>query len=430
MEIRAQIPKKLLFLLEPSRYKVLYGGRDAAKSWTIARVLLMLATQKPLRILCARETQQSIRESVHQLLSEQVPMLGLEYFFEVLQYTIRGKNGSEIIFKGLGNLTTEDLKSFEALDIAWIEEAQAVRRRSWQVLIPTLRKTGSEIWVSFNPELSTDDTYQRFVVHPPPTAKVVKTSWRDNNWLSAESAQEIEYLRSSDPDAYEHVYEGATRSTVDGAIYKSEIMRAEAEGRICEVPYDASLPVRTFWDLGWSDLVCIWFAQCEAFRYRIIDYYENNFQSSDHYLQVLQQRGYTYSSVPGKPAIVWPWDASTKMLRESTEQSIRAKGFTLRIMDQGSKQGGIDAVRRMFPQFWFDAEKCGEGLARLRRYQWGPLPQTGQLKREPLHDINSHPADALRTLAMDIRMPAPKPKTGPPKIIHPPRITGPYTPFG
>src|ERR1035437_1046923 len=406
---RAQFPEKLQFLFQPKRYKVLYGGRDGVKSWSIAQALLIQGTQRPLRILCARETQQSIRESVHQLLADTVKRLGLESFYRVLEYTIKAPNGTEFIFAGLRNLTVEQIKSFESIDIAWVEEAQGVGRRSWQVLIPTIRKAGSEIWVSFNPELATDDTYTRFVVSPPPTAMVVMTSYRDNQWLSEESATEIEYLRKSDPDTFQHVYEGATRSTVEGAIYKSEIMRAESEGRICQVPYDASLPVRTFWDLGWSDLVCIWFAQSEGFKYRIIDYHEDNFQSSDHYLQVLQNKGYTYSQSMEAPAIVWPWDAATKMNRESTEQSIRAKGFTLRILDQASKAGGIDAVRRMFPLMWFDAEKCAEGLSRLRRYQWGPLPQTGQLKRDPLHDVNSHASDALRTMAVSIRT-ADKPK--------------------
>ena len=433
MQVNVEIPEKLVFLLKPNRYKILYGGRDGVKSWSIARTLLALGTQKPLRILCARETQQSIRESVHQLLSDQIKGLHLEEFYKILDFTIRGKNGTEFIFAGLRNLSVAQLKSFEGLDICWVEEAANVPRKSWQTLIPTIRKSKnlpqSEIWVSFNPELATDDTYLRFVVNPPDGAIVVKTSYRDNAWLSQESADEIEYLRRTDPDTFQHVYEGSTRSTLEGAIYKAEIMAAEGAGRICAVPYDASLPVRTFWDLGWSDLVCIWFAQRAGFQYRIIDYHEDNFQSSDHYLQVLQKKGYTYSASMEAPAITWPWDAATKMNRESTEQSIRGKGFTLRILDQSSKAGGIDAVRRIFPQLYFDAEKCADGIARLRRYQWGPLPATGQLKREPLHDINSHPADALRTMAVSIHEPAKKPKADQ-RIVQPPRLPGAYVPFG
>lgn len=418
--IQPQLPSKLKFLHEPHRYKVLYGGRDGIKSWTIARTLLLLGMERPLRILCARETQQSIRESVHQLLSEQVKRLHLEEFYRILEYTIKASSGTEFIFAGLRNLTVEQIKSFESIDIVWVEEAQGVLRKSWQVLIPTIRKPGSEIWVSFNPELATDDTYTRWVIAPPPEAIVVKTSYRDNNWLSAESAKEIEYLRKIDPDTFEHVYEGATRSTVDGAIYKAQILRAEAEGRITQVPYDANHPVQTFWDLGWSDLVCIWFVQCIGFAYRLIDYHEDHFQDIDHYLQVLQGKGYTYSQC------VLPWDASSKMMQGSIQQVMATKGFNVRILDRASVINGIDAVRRMFPQMYFDGVKCADGLAGLRRYQWGPLPATGKLQHEPLHDRASHPADALRTMAMSVEIPEVK---EPERAIRPrPHVD--YSPFG
>lgn len=428
---RAQFPTKLQCLFQPARAKVIYGGRDGVKSWSVAQALLLMGAQRPLRILCARETQQSIRESVHQLLGDTIKRLGMESIYRVMEYTIKGPGGTEFIFAGLRNLTVEQIKSFEAVDIVWVEEASGVLKRSWQVLIPTIRKPGSEIWITFNPDLATDDTYVRWVVSPPPGTVVVKTSYLDNAWLSAESRAEIEYLRKADPEAFAHIYEGATRSTLEGAVYRAEIMRAESEGRITTVPYDASLPVRTFWDLGWSDLVCIWFAQRDGFKYKLIDYYENHFQASDHYLQVLQSKGYTYSQDVGAPAIVWPWDASTKMNRESTEQSIRQKGFTLRILDQASKAGGIDAVRRIFPQLWIDAEKCSEGLAKLRRYQWGPLPNSGKLQREPLHDVNSHPADALRTMAASIRpIDTGQRSREPGQRVAPPPRPGPFAPFG
>ena len=117
-------------------------------------------------------------------------------------------------------------------------------------MIPTVRKPGSEVWVSFNPELDSDDTYKRFVVSPPPNAVVVKTSWRDNPALSEELRVEIEHLKATDPDEYEHVYEGMCRQSVTGAVYRNELLAADKEGRICRVPYDASKPVDTFWDLG------------------------------------------------------------------------------------------------------------------------------------------------------------------------------------
>jgi phage terminase large subunit len=415
-----ELPPVLFPLLKPARAKVLYGGRDGVKSWSVARLLLVLGTQRKLRILCARETQQSIRESVHQLLSDQIERLHLKEFYRVLQSTIIGVNKSEFIFVGLRNLTVQQIKSFEDIDIVWIEEAAAVTRRSWQVLIPTIRKPGSEIWVTFNPELATDDTYLRWVLRPPPNTLVIKTSYRDNVWLSAESRAEIEYLRETDPEAFEHIYEGATRSTVQGAIYKAQIMKAETEGRICRVPYDANHPVQTFWDLGWSDLVCIWFAQCVGFEYRLIDYHEDNFQDIDHYLQVLQGKGYTYSQC------VLPWDASSRMMQNSIREVMARKGFQVRILERESVTVGIDAVRRLFGQMFFDADKCADGLSGLRRYQWGPEPKSGKTSREPLHDRASHPADALRTLAMSIKVP---PKVNKPKRQYEP-VQKVYAPFG
>lgn len=420
MDVTVEIPEKLTFLLQPGRHKVAYGGREGVKSWSFARALLGLGTQKPLRILCARETQQSIRESVHQLLSEQVKRLNLEYFYEVLEYTIRGRNGTEFIFVGLRNLSVDQIKSFESIDICWVEEAQAVGKKSWQTLVPTIRKTGSEIWVSFNPDLATDDTYVRWVVAPPPGAIVVKTSYRDNAWLSAESQAEIDYLRANDPDTFEHVYEGATRSTVEGAIYKQELLRAERESRITVVPYEPSKAVDTYWDLGYADMVSIWFAQVIGFQYRVIDYYENTRQSIDHYVSELQSRGYTLGTC------VLPWDGGIKAL--GTGRSIRemlvSKGFRVRVLGQAKVVDGINAARTIFHQCWFDAEKCSDGLQHLRRYQWGPVNKAGEARREPLHDDASHAADAFRSLAMHIKVPESKVD----KIPEQPRNQA-YAPF-
>ena len=115
--VKAQFPAKLQPLFEPHPYKVLYGGRDGAKSWGVARALLILGTQKPLRILCARETMDSIRESVHQLLSDQIVNLGLEKFYNALQSEVRGANGTEFVFAGLRKQTVSSIKSYEAIDI-------------------------------------------------------------------------------------------------------------------------------------------------------------------------------------------------------------------------------------------------------------------------------------------------------------------------
>ena len=163
---RAEFPVKLQCLFEKSRYKCIYGGRGSAKSWSVARALLILGAKQVHRILCAREFQNSISQSVHKLLSDQIVELGLIGFYEITQSTIRGANGTEFSFVGLKN-NPHNIKSYEGCTIVWVEEAQAVSARSWDILIPTIRAKDSEIWITMNPELESDATFQRFILNPP-----------------------------------------------------------------------------------------------------------------------------------------------------------------------------------------------------------------------------------------------------------------------
>lgn len=213
-------------LFRPWRYKVLYGGRGAARSWSVARALLLRGAQEPIRVLCARELQKSIRDSVHRLLSDQIGLMGLPY--EVLQQEIRHKNGTLFIFEGLRHNITK-IKSIEGVDVCWVEEAERVSEASWNVLIPTIRKAGSEIWITFNPDLDTDPTYRRFVLNPPPGSWVLKVSCDDNPWLPDELKAERDYLYSVDPDAAAHVWGGNTRQATDAQILKDKWVVEEFE---------------------------------------------------------------------------------------------------------------------------------------------------------------------------------------------------------
>ena len=269
-----ELPQKLKPLFEPCRYKVLYGGRGSAKSWSVARSLLLLACQKPMRILCARETQKSIQESVHRLLKDQVELMGLQSFFDVQETKIVGKNGSDFAFAGIRQQGVTNLKSFEGVDIVWVEEAQVVTRKSWDVLIPTIRKPGSEIWITFNPELDTDETYERFVLSPPDGALVLPVNWQDNPWFPAELESERLSWLKRDPVGYETVWEGKCRPAVEGAIYAREIDALQREKRLANVPYDPLLKVHTIWDLGWNDAMSIICVQRQASEVRVIDYIE------------------------------------------------------------------------------------------------------------------------------------------------------------
>jgi phage terminase large subunit len=393
--MRIEFPEALEFLFTPARYKIAFGGRGSAKSWSFARALLTQGAAKPMQILCAREVQKSIADSVHRLLSQQIDAMGLNHFYEVQNNAIRGRNGTEITFAGLKH-NVQSLKSIEGTDVAWIEEAQTVSKASWQTLIPTIRKPGSEIWVSFNPELDTDETYTRFVRDPPPGAVVRKINHSDNPWFPDVLRDEMELLRERDHDAYLTVWEGHTRQVLDGAIYANEIRKATAEQRFTKVPYDSAKPVQTFWDLGRADMTSIWFAQQIGFEFRLIDFYQNRGHVLSHYLKVMQERPYVYGAC-------WlPHDAEHELLaaERTISQQIKDSGKTVRIVPSVRVADGINAVRTLFPRCWFDADKCADGLNALRRYRYGVNPETGQWTREPLHDDSSHAADSLRYFAL------------------------------
>jgi phage terminase large subunit len=398
-ELRVQIPEKFEFLYWPLRYKIAWGGRGSAKSTTFADALITKGLSEPLRILCARETQTSIKDSVHQLLDDRIRLRGLTDLYNVGQAEITGPNGTSFIFAGLRQ-NIGNIKSFEGIDIVWVEEAQSVSKESWDVLIPTIRKAGSEIWVSFNPELETDATYQRFVINPPPSAHVVHVTFRDNPWFYLTAlVEEMEHSKRTDPDGYHNVWEGYCRRSIEGAIYASELRAAEIENRITQVPYNPIKTVNTCWDIGYGDTNAIWCVQTIGYQYHLIDYYENRQKNLDHYLKWLQQRDYVY----GQHYL--PHDAAAPELGsgKSIEEQMREKGFEPRVVKRLRVQDAISAARTMFNVCWFDAEKCSDGLKALRHYRYGKVETGQQEKREPLHDWSSHGADAFRTFAVGIQ---------------------------
>ena len=394
-----QLPKPLEFICQPHRYKVAYGGRGGSKSWAFARALLLQAWQHPLRVLCAREFQNSIKDSVHKLLADQIKQLGLEGFYDVQLASIKGRNGSEFSFEGLRH-NVNKIKSYEGVDRCWVEEAQTVSKASWEILIPTVRKDGSEIWITFNPELENDETYERFVLHPPPSAVVRKVNWSDNPWFPQVLREEMELLKERDVDAYLNIWEGNCRSSLDGAIFANEIRAATGEGRITHVPYTAGSPVHTFWDLGFSDCTSIWFAQKIGFEYHLIDFYQNRLQKLQHYLEVLQSRHYVYGTD------YLPHDADNESLAsKSIAKTMREIGRRVVVVPRvDDKKHGIDAARTVFDRCYFDQDKCKDGLQSLRHYRYD-INEFGQWSKHPLHDEHSHAADAFQQLGQSIALP-------------------------
>jgi len=354
-----------------------------------------LAAQKQIRVLCARELQNSIADSVIALLSDQIELMGLSEFFDVQRAAIYGRNGSEFFFTGLKH-NVSSLKSFEGVDICWVEEGESVSKSSWKVLLPTIRKERSEIWVTFNPDLDTDETYMRFVVNPPHDTVVRKVNWSDNPWFPSVLVNEMETLKSRDMDEYLHVWEGNTRQMLDGAVYAKELRDAMEGNRIKEIPVDKSIPVSTFWDLGWADMTSIWFVQViPGGEIRVIDFYQSCQKTIDHYMSVLQDKGYVYKD--------WwlPHDAEHKNLTgKSTKDIMQAAGKPVRITPKLSVADGINAARQLLTRSYIHATNCADGLQNLRHYRYGVDPNTKMFTNQPLHDQHSHAADAWRYVAV------------------------------
>lgn len=399
-------PLPLQCLFQPKRFKVLWGGRAGAKSWGIARALLIQGLDGSQRILCARELMASIKDSVHKLLADQVTLMGMNYLYDIQQqgiYGVGSAKGTEFSFEGIRHNVTK-IKSYEGLTRCWVEEADKLSESSFDTLVPTLRVPGSELWFSFNPDLDDDFIYQHFCVEVPPTnSVVVKVSYRDNPWLSAEVLAEIVDMRERNYDKYLHIWEGNPRIVLEGAIFAEELRETTAQERICHVPNDRSVPVNVYFDLGRGDHTSMWFEQRVGFEHHLVDFYQNNLKHIDHYLKLMQSRGYLYGTI-------WlPHDARAKTLgtKMSIEEQVRAAGFTVRIVPRLSIPDRINAARTVFPQCFFDQKRCAEGIRSLKHYKYvekasgnaklGILPQYSNL---PLHDWASDAADAFTYFAV------------------------------
>ena len=420
-------PGPLQCLFSPKRFKVLWGGRGAGRSWGCARALLTLGRSRAIRVLCVREFQNSIDDSVHKVLKDQIMALGWESFYDIQKTRIIGANGTEFAFEGIKN-NVNRIKSYEGIDYCWVEEAVKVSKNSWGVLIPTIRKEGSEIWLTFNPELETDYTYQRFVRDPElapvrpdrfadplgsaqvlesDLAFVCKMTYAHNPWFPNVLRQDMLKDKERDYDHYLNVWEGHCLQILEGVVYAKELRAAQEEGRICSVPWERTVPIDTYWDLGKRDATAIWFVQRVAMQIRVVDYYEATGEDIEHFLDVLQARKYNYG------LHVLPFDAEHKRLGMKKTIREQVNGFypgRVRVARKIEPVDGRNMVRMIFPNLWFDQDRCEEGLNALRHYRYKVEQERGdsrpgQLSQDPIHDWASHAADALRYMAVSIRDP-------------------------
>lgn len=426
---KASFPEKVQFLFRPYPYKVMRGGRGSAKSHSAAGALLIQTAQKPHRVLCTREVQTSIKDSVHKLLCDKIIDLGLQDYYTVLQNEIRARNGGEFMFSGLADQTVTSIKSMEGVSRCWCEEAQVITKRSWDILLPTIRyedqpdtkvKLGdAEIWITYNPELESDPTHQMFTINPPPGTMNVEMNWRDNPWFPKILEARRQYCLKNDPDNYDHIWEGQCKAAVAGAIFFKQIQEAEANRRICNVPHDPMLKVHPVLDLGWGDSLATGLIQKHLSEIRIIEYLEFNQTRLDHWSNELRKRSYDWGKV-------WlPHDGFSGSLNsggKSTCDILEKLGWNVVPKEeivQLSVEDGIRDTRMAFHRMYFDktlcyADKAPEKISDevqhteyshrlvecLKRYRRRINKQTGA-ETAPVKDPATHGGDCTRYIAIN-----------------------------
>lgn len=423
-----QLPSWAKGLFDPYRYKVLHGGRGSGKSWAAAKALLIHGLKSKERILCAREVQKSIKDSVKKLLDDQIQEMGVGDHYESLQTEIRGRNGTEFIFTGLSDQTADSVKSYEGVTKVWIEEGQTVSKRSWDILIPTIRRPGSEIWVTFNPSLESDDTYVRFVKNQPTNAFVLQVNYSENPWFPSVLEQERLDCLKNNPKDYPNIWDGKTKPAVEGAIYYDEIVEMEKECRIRSVPRNPNIPVHRIWDLGFNDLMAVILVQRIVSELAIVGYVTGSRRTLSDYIAEFKNDEKYSRWVWGTDYLPHDGFAKRHQTGKSDAMVLEGLGCTVAETPSFSVEQGIRTARAIFPRVYIDKNSTSsedpdfpglvECLKRYRRH----INQQTKTAGAPLHDKHSNGADAFRYLALNAdTLPATATNT---QIFNDPRFMG------
>lgn len=366
---------------------------------------------QPTRAVCIREIQNTIKDSIKQLLSDKIQSLGVGEFFQILDSEIRGANGSLIIFRGMQSYNAESIKSLEAYDVAFVEEAQTLSQPSLDMLRPTIRKEGSELWFIWNPASEEDPVDKLFRSGPPPTGSIVReVNWQDNPWFPEVLREEMVYDLNRSPEKHQHVWGGGYQAAPSGSYYGALLATAEAEKRIGRVPHDPGVDVQVAFDLGVGKNMALWFGQWIGREIRIIDFLEGDEQAANEglpwYGRKMREKSYTY----GK--LILPHDARSRELGtgKSREETLISLNFKTDIVSKMVPDDRIEMVLRHIPMMYFDSDKCAIGLKYLRQYRENYDAKL-RISRGPLHDFNSHAADSIGHMVQAYEAPRTKART-------------------
>ena len=403
-------------LLAPARYKGARGGRGSGKSHFFAELLVEDSLREPgesgegLRSVCIREVLKDLKESAKLLIEDKLAKLRLGEAdgFRVYNDRIQAPKDGLIIFRGMQDYTAESIKSLEKFKRAWVEEGQTLTTRSLTLLRPTIREPGSEIWASWNPRRKKDAIDEFLIGQKPAGAIVVKANWRDNPWFPQVLEDERRLDLSLYPDRYDHIWEGDYAKAFEGAYFSAGLAEAKLKGRIGIVSADPLLPLRAYWDLGGSgataDAMAIWIVHFVGQEIRVLDYIEGVGQVLAYYVTELRRRGYKDAQC------ILPHDGvnENNITGKRYEQHLRDAEFQTEVVKnqgRGAAAMRIEAVRRIMPKCWFNAETTEAGRDALGYYH-ERKDETRDVGLGPDHDWSSHCADAFGLMAVHYEEPS------------------------
>ena len=401
------LPEYAKELWKPARHIAFFGGRGAAKSHTVAKHLLITAAEKSRRVGCAREIQDTIKDSVKLLLDDQIEELGLQDYFESTRDEIRGlRNDSLFTFKGLWR-NPQGIKSMEGFDDVWVEEASRASQRSIDILIPTVRKEGSRFLWTWNPDYEHDpvDRMFRGALGPPPDSIVRRVNHIDNPWFPDVLRKAMEHDYATDPDKADHVWGGEYVRAIEGAYFTHQLRAARTQGRITQLALDPNFTVRAYWDLGHTDATAVWVVQFVGERVNVLDYCEGVGQAPGYYMNWLRVNGYDHCWC------ILPHDGvsvhAENPIAMSYEGQLRMAGFAVKVVrnqGKGAAMQRVDALRRLFPRIWFNEDQTRSGLLAVGHYH-EKRDEERNAGLGPEHDWSSHGADAIGLMAIDYEPP-------------------------
>jgi len=355
--------------------------------------------QPGLRAVCIREVQKTLKESAKRLIETKIEDLGVGQSFDVQRELIITPGNGLIIFQGMQDHTAESIKSLEGFHVAWIEEAQTLSSRSLSLLRPTISEEGSELWFSWNPRREKDPVDMMLRGKDTPTGAVtIRANWSDNPWFPSVLEQERLDCLKSNPDQYDHIWEGGYATVMAGAYYARHLAEARQQKRIGRVARDPLMPIKAFWDIGVSDATAIWISQFVGRSILVLDYYEAEGQPLGAHLEWLRSNGYE------KAECILPHDGDKRdaVTAIRFEDHIRAAGFKVRTIPnqgKGAAMKRVEAMRRVFPAMWFNEQTTDAGLKALGWYH-EKRDEDRNIGLGPEHDWASHGADAAGLMAV------------------------------